>query len=454
MSDQNNNISTQFIKMTKTPVPKLLISLSIPTVCSMLISSAYNMADSAFVGLLGTSQSAAISIVLGFMSVLQAIGFFFGQGSGSIMSRELGARDPEAASHTASTGFFMSLFLSTFIAILSIIFINPLVHILGSTPTIAPYAKQYLIFIIVSAPFTVTSFTMNNLLRYEGKAKLGAIAMMTGALLNIAGDPLFMFVFKMDIYGAGLSTAIAQTISFAILLSMYLRKKTQTTLSIKYFTNDLNKIFNIMGTGLPSLIRQCLNGISIISLTFVSKPYDDAAIAAMGIVSKISFFVISVGLGIGQGFQPISSFNFGSKNYKRVREAYKDALILSEILMAVFSLVTFIFAPQIIKIFRDDPAVWDVGTRALRLQVASLLFMPLCMISEMLLQTTGNKFGASILSSVRSGIFFIPLLFIMSFLRGINGIQEAQPLAYILSVIPAMLFMYPFFRKLPKEDAQ
>lgn len=449
MQTQKNIQETQYAKMTKTPVPKLLVSLSIPTVCTMLVSSAYNMADSAFVGILGTSQSGAISIVLGYMSVLQAIGFFFGQGSGSIMSRELGAKDPETASHTASTGFFMALFISTLVAVLSFIFINPLVNILGSTVTIAPYAKQYLIFIIISAPFIVTSFTMNNLLRYEGKAKLGAIAMMTGAVLNILGDPLFMFVFKMGIYGAGLSTALSQAISFGILLSMFLRKKTQTTLSIKYFTMDMSKILNIMGTGLPSLIRQCLNGIGVISLTFVSKPYDDAAIAAMGIVSKISFFVISVGLGIGQGFQPISSFNYGSKNYNRVREAYKDALILSEILITIFSVITFIFAPDIIKIFRDDPAVWAVGTRALRLQVATLVFMPLCMMSEMLLQTTGNKFGASFLSSVRSGIIFIPLLFIMAHFRGINGIQEAQPLAYVLSVIPAVLFIYPFFKKLP-----
>lgn len=452
MQTQDDIHKIQYERMTKTPINKLLVTLSIPTVITMMITSAYNMADTAFVGTLGTSASGAVGVVFGFMSILQAIGFFFGQGAGSILSRELGARKGDDANITSSTGFFMSLGLSTVIALICAFNIEPLIRFLGSTETIAPYSRVYIGFIILSSPFIVASFTMNNILRYEGKAKLGAVAMMTGAILNIIGDPVFMFGFDMGIAGAGLSTAIAQIISFCILLSMFVCGKTQTDLSIKLFTKDIQKLLNIMATGLPSLLRQCLGGLGVVVLNYVAKPYGDPAIAAMSIVSRVTFFVFSIGLGIAQGFQPISSFNYGAKKYGRVREAYKTTLIYAETVIVILSVVAFIFAPQIIEKLRDDRAVVDIGVRAIRLQLAAMITLPYCMVSEMLLQTTGNKWGASFLSSVRSGLFFIPVLYVLALYRGLSGIQEAQPLAYILSIIPTVILMRNFFKNLPCED--
>ncbi|MCQ2525047.1 MAG: MATE family efflux transporter [Lachnospiraceae bacterium] len=450
---KEKNIS-QYDKMTQTPIKSLLLKLSIPTVITMLITSAYNMADTAFVGRLGTSASGAVGVVFGFMSVLQAIGFFYGQGCGSILSRELGAKRKDLASQTASTGFFLSLFTSTLVAVLCGIFIGPLIKVLGSTETIAPYAKTYIGFILVAAPFIVPSFTLNNILRYEGKAALGAVAMMTGAILNIIGDPIFMFVFDMGIAGAGLSTALAQVVSFSILLSMFLRKKTQTKLSIKLFSLDFSKILNICGTGLPSLLRQCLGGLSVVVLNFLAKPYGDAAIAAMSIVSRISFFVFSIGLGIGQGFQPISGFNYGAKKYKRVREAYYTTMVVAEVLITLLSIVALCFSSDLIRIFRDDALVIEIGTRALRLHLGTMIFLPYCMISEMFLQTTGKKAAASFLSSARSGLLFIPILFVLAWLRGLAGIQEAQPVAYIVSIIPTYILTSKFLKELPKEDQE
>lgn len=450
----SNKEVSQYDKMTKTPIKKLLLKLSVPTVVTMLITSAYNMADTAFVGKLGTSASGAVGVVFGFMSILQAIGFFYGQGSGAILARELGAKRKEDASATASTGFFFALFTSTLVAILCAIFIEPVISFLGSTPTIAPYSKTYIRFILLAAPLIVPSFTMNNILRYEGKAALGAVAMMTGAILNIIGDPIFMFVFDMGIAGAGLSTALAQMVSFLILLSMFIRKKTQTRLSIRLISWDIKKIGNIMGTGLPSLLRQCLGGLGVVALNFVSKPYGDAAIAAMSIVSRISFFVFSIGLGIGQGFQPISSFNFGAKKYKRVREAYYTTIVVAEVVISLLAIVALILSPNLIRIFRDDPAVIEIGTRALRLHLVTMIFLPYCMISEMFMQTTGKKAAASFLSSVRSGLFFIPILFLLAWVRGLSGIQEAQPVAYIASIIPTFILANNFMKKLPKEDME
>ncbi len=443
---------TQYEKMTQTPVPKLLLKLSIPTILSMLISSVYNMADTAFVGQLGNSASGAVGVVFGFMSILQAVGFMFGQGSGSILSRRLGSKDVDGASVTASTGFFCAFGITLVIEILCFIFMDTLVRILGSTETIAPYAKQYLTYILLAAPFVVTSFTLNNILRYEGKATLGMIGMMSGALLNIALDPLFIFVLDLGISGAALATALSQTISFAILLSMFLRGKTQSHLSIRKVNLKMVVLGDIVGTGLPSMLRQGLQSITTVILNLEAGPYGDAAIAAMSIVGRVSFFIFSIALGIGQGFQPISGFNYGAKKYTRVRKAFSTALISSEVVMFVISVFVFIFARDVVSLFRNDPDVIVIGTRALQLLVAAQIALPLVMMMEMQLQTTGQKFSASILSLLRGGGLFIPCLLIMAWLRGLAGIQEAQPLAQVLSIIPALLYARWFFKRLPKVD--
>lgn len=441
---------SQYEKMTKTPIPSLIIKLSIPTIISMLITNIYNLADTAFVGKLGNSASGAVGIVFGFMAILQAIGFMFGQGSGSIISRTLGQKDKEEASRVASIAFFLSLAAGLLIAVLSLIFMDSLVMILGSTKTIAPYAKTYISFILIAAPFMTSSFVLNNILRYEGKAMLGMIGLMTGAILNIICDPILMFGLKLGIAGAGISTAISQFISFCILLSMFLRKKTSCKLSIKRFTLDIHMILNIMATGMPSLLRQGLGSLATVVLNACAGIYGDEAVAAMSIVSRISFFVFSFALGIGQGFQPVSGFNFGAKKYDRLRKAYFFTLALAESLMVIAMAIVLLNAKDLLVIFRDDQSVVEIATRALYLQCFSMIFIPPCMITEMLLQSTGEKLGASILSSLRSGLFFIPALIILSQLRGLAGIQEAQPLANLLGFVPAVIYAVWFLRKLPK----
>lgn len=444
--------SSQYEKMTQTPIFPLLIELSIPTIISMLITNIYNLADTAFVGKLGNSASGAVGVVFGFMSIIQAVGFMFGQGAGSIISRSLGKQDISTAGTTASTGFFSALFFGAIITVCGFLFLDPLVKFLGSTDTIAPYAKTYITYILAAAPLMTATFVLNNILRYEGKAALGMIGMMSGALLNIAGDAIFMFGFDMGIAGAGLSTAISQSISFLILLSMFLRGKTQSKISVRNISFSFILILNIMLTGFPSLLRQGLTSITTMLLNSQSSVYGDEAVAAMSVVSRISFFVVSIALGIGQGFQPISGFNYGAKKYDRLRQAYRLTLMLSEGLMIFAAAVVFMLSNDLIGIFRDDETVIEIGTRALRLQCFAIIFLPLGMVTEMLFQSTGKQFGAAILSSLRSGLFFIPALLILPRIRGLYGIEEAQPIAYVLAFIPALFFMMSFFRKLPKEE--
>lgn len=444
--------SSQYNRMTEESIPRLIVRLSIPTILSMLVTNIYNLVDTAFVGQLGTSESAAVGIVFGFMSILQAVGFMFGQGAGSITARLLGARDDRNASRVASTGIVCSVLLGAIISLTAFPLHHWIILTLGSTETIYPHARSYLLTILFAAPFMTGGYTLNNLLRYEGKASLGMIGLMSGAILNIALDPILMFVLHMGVAGAALATAASQVISFLILLSMFLRGRTVTRLSLKQFDPRPRVIGDIMTTGLPSMLRQVLNSVASILLNSSAAVYGDAAVAAMSIVGRISFFVFALALGIGQGFQPVCAYNFGAKKYLRLRSAYRVTVMLSEAILIVSAVLTLLFSGNLIAVFRNDPDVISIGTRALQLQMITILFLPFSMSTEMLYQSTGHRLGASFLSSARSGLFFIPSLILLSRLRGLAGIQEAQPLAYLLAFPLALFFMLRFMRRLPKAD--
>lgn len=450
METENELQKKQFGRMTTEPVGKLLFTLSVPTIISMMVTNIYNLVDTAFVGTLGTSESGATGIVFGYMAILQAVAFMCGQGSGSIMSRKLGARELEEATNYSSTGFFLSFTIGLIMAVFSFAFMKPLLYLLGSTETIAPYAGTYIFYILLSAPFFTSSLTMNNLLRYEGKAKLGTIGLMIGAVINIFGDMILLFGLKLGIAGAGISTAVSQVISFSILLSMFLRGKTQTRISIKYVARDFKTVWNIVATGFPSLLRQSLNSVATMLLNKTSGVYGDEAVAAMSIVSRISFFPMAVAIGIGQGFQPISSFNFGANKKERVRKAFWSAFAGAECVLTLISVPIYIFAGILVQQLRDDPRVIELGIRALRLMCIGQLFVPLTMMVEMGFQSIGEKLLASFASCLRSGLLFIPTLLILKNIRGISGVQEAQPLSFVFSFI-VCLFLCRIYLKHLRE---
>ena len=446
--------TTQYDKMTKQPVGSLVITLGIPTTISMLVTNIYNMVDTMFVGKLGTSASGAVGIVFGFMSILQAFGFLFGQGAGSIISRRLGNKDEDSASVVASTAFFSSMFMGLLIGILGTVFNTKMVYLLGSTDTILPYAKTYSLFILAAAPFMTSTFTMNNILRFEGKASLSMVGLMTGAILNMVGDPILMFGLDMGIAGAGLSTAISQFVSFCVLLSMFLSGKTQSKLSVRKITREFNVLFDIVATGFPSLVRQGLQAVSTMILNQQARIYGDAAVAAMSIVSRISFFIFAVGLGIGQGFQPVCGFNYGAGKFTRVKEAFRFTLVTGEILLGLFAIAGLLFSNQAIAVFRDDAEVIAFGTPALRYQCMALFLNPLIVLSNMTLQSTGQRAWATFLSMMRSGLYLIPMIYILTYTMGARGIQLAQPVSDVLSFATALPVIVNFIRKLPEDERE
>lgn len=448
-----SSAARQYERLTGQGVGRLIISLGIPTTISMLITNIYNMADSFFVSQISLSAGGATSVVFGLMSIIQAFGFMFGHGAGSHVSRLLGAKNGERANKYASTSVAWALGIGLLIMALGLAFIEPFMRLLGSTDTILPYAVDYATFILIAAPAMCVSCVLNNVLRYEGKASLAMIGLTTGGILNIILDPVFIFGLNMGTMGAGLATAISQIVSLSILLSVFLLKKTQSKLSIRYVRHDMSIVGDIVITGLPSLARQGLNSVSTMVLNSSAKAFGDAAIAAMGYVGRTSSLIFSVGLGIGQGFQPVAAFNYGAKKYSRVRRGSFFTLAFGGAFIGVISSVCFVFAEQVISIFRREAEVVALGSEALRIQCAALLLLPVSVVATMLFQSIGKSTPALLLSCLQSGLIFIPLCAILPHFIGVVGIEISQPLAYTISACVSLPLMLIFLKGLPDDAA-
>lgn len=426
-------------KMMETSIPKLVFNLAIPTITSTLVSSLYNMADTYFVGLMSSaSATAGVGVVFPLMALLQAVGFMFGHGSGNHMSRSLGAQDGEGAERMASTGFFSSLIAGAVIGVLGLLFLNPLAFLLGSTPTIAPHAMEYMLYILIGAPWFVSSLVLNNQLRFQGSAFYSMIGITAGAVLNVALDPLLIFTFRMGVGGAALATALSQVVSFVLLL-MGTRRGGNIPVRFRSFAPSRERYREIMRGGVPSLFRQGLGSVAIMLLNAAAAGFGDAAVAAMSIVSRVTQFLGSAVVGFGQGFQPVCGFNCGAGRYDRVREAFWFCVKVCFFFLLGISALAMAFAPRVIWVFlMDDPEVIRIGAGALRLQCAALPLFSFVVISNMMLQTMGLAGKASLLAAARQGLFLIPAVLILPRLTGLLGVQMSQPVADVLAFLLAL----------------
>lgn len=433
-------------KMTKTPLTKLIVSLGIPTTISMLVTNIYNMADTYFVGTLGESQQAATGILFTLQAIIQAIAFMLGQGSGTLVSKALAEQDQKEASKYVSTAFFSGLVIGSVLMVGGLLFLNPFMRLLGSTETILPYARQYGACVLITCPIMIGSIVLNNNLRYEGKAFYSMIGLVSGGLLNILGDYLLVIVFEMGVLGAGLATAISQFISFLVLLYFF-RKMALSKIRLSAVSREPVIYGTISKIGFPAVIRQGLSSISSGLLNNLTKPYGDAAIAAMSIVNRFAAFIMCVGLGIGQGFQPVASFNYQAKEYKRVKKGLLVTMGIGFCFIACLALPGFVFAKQVIYLFQRSQEVKEIGVFALRCSCIGTIFLAFSVPVNMLYQSTRKAGMSSFLSMLRSGLMFIPTLVITTHFWGIVGIQISQPLADMLTGLVSIPFVIAFLKK-------
>ena len=428
----------KYIYMTTTPTPRLIGELAVPTIISMLVTSFYNMADTFFVGRLNTQSTAAVGVVFSVMAIIQALGFFFGHGSGNYISRRLGAKEFDEAAAMAANGFFLAFLCGLAVMAGGLFFLKPLAVALGSTPTILPYTEAYLRIILLGAPFMTSSLVLNNQLRFQGSAAYAMVGIVTGAVINIILDPILIFGLRMGVAGAAAATVISQFSSFLLLLFQS-RRGGNIRIRFRNFKPGFHCMKEICRGGLPSLCRQGLGSVAGILLNHSAGGYGDAAIAGMSIVSRVSMFASSALIGFGQGFQPVCGFNYGAKLYHRVREGFSFCVKYATVFLIGVAGAAAVFAPQIISLFRkDDAQVIAIGARALRLQCLAFPLTGWIVMSNMMLQSIGKELKASILAAARQGVFFIPLILILPRLFGLFGVEMCQTISDICSFILAV----------------
>ena len=443
--------------MLNQPVSRLIGRLALPSIISMLITSIYNMADTFFVSQLGTSASGAVGVIFSAMAMIQAISFTIGMGSGTNVSRALGAGQDEEARAFCSVGVITAFLTGVVLAALGLSSLDWLVRFLGATETIAPYAKAYATYIFYATPFMMSSFVMNNLLRFQGLAMYGMVGITTGGILNTILDPILIFGLNLGTAGAAIATGISQTVSFTILLIMCNTRPGAISISLRRFRPTLRMYGRILYNGLPSLGRQGIASVATVMLNTAAGVYGDAAIAALSIVNRFVMFINSAVIGFGQGFQPVCGFNFGAGRYTRVREAFRFSVKVATLILVVLVAVFLPLSRSIVTVFRpDDPDVIRIGTLAMQLQLATMPLWGFITMSNMFTQSIGYGVRATIIAAARQGICLIPMLVILPRTLGLLGIQAAQPVADVLSLALSIAIVGGILRQMkamPDKEA-
>lgn len=455
----------KFKQMTETDVRVLVSKMAIPTIISMLITTFYNMADTYFVGRVNTNATAAVGIVFPLMAIIQACGFFFGHGSGNYISRKLGQKNSEDATKMAATAFFSALIFGILFMTVGTIFRKDLVYLLGATDKIAPYAIDYLQFILIGAPFYASSLVLNNQFRFQGNAVYAMVGITTGGVLNVILDPIFIFGFGLGVKGAAMATALSQITSFCILL-IGTFKPANISISFKNFVPCVEYYKEILKGGAPSLLRQSLGSVTTISMNYAARAFSiaagfdkEAAIAAMSIVGKITMFAYSVVIGFGQGFQPVCGFNYGAKKYDRVKQAFKFSVVVTTCFLIVAGVFVYIFAPNLVGLFNDDipeirQQVINVGATTLRFTSLTFPLVGFMVLANMMMQNLSMAFRASFLAMSRQGLFYIPLVLILPHVLGFVGIQMCQAISDVISFVITVILMIGVLKEINEREKQ
>ena len=440
-------MSDKYTFLTQAPVHRVIGAMAIPTIISMLLTSMYNLVDTFFVGKINTQSTAAVGIVFSVMFFIQAFSFFFGNGSGNYISRQLGAQNTKDAEVMASTGLFYTLVFSLIVMLLGWFFLEPISILLGSTPTILPYTRQYLGISLLGTPFIMGTFCINNQMRFQGFTKYSVYGAISGSIINCLLDPVFIFGFSMGVSGAAVASVIGQICGFVIMLIMS-QKEGVIHYTHRRISFEGRFVKEIIAGGTPSISRQGLASVSTIALNSVAGNYGDAAIAAMSIVTRISMFIFSVIVGLGQGFQPMCGFCYGAKLYDRVKEGFWFSTKIGTLFLLFWSVVLIIFSGEVVSLFRDDSEVIAIGIPALRYQ---MIIFPACsfmMMANMMMQTCRKTIRANILAASRQGLFFIPLIFVLPYFYGLFGVEICQAVSDVISLIVTIPIVWTAFKEM------
>ena len=439
---------TQYRRMTETPIPRLITAMAVPTVISMLVTGIYNTADTYFVSCLNSdSATAAVGVVFSLMALIQAAGFALGMGANSLISRLLGQKRREEAESVMSSAFAAGVVIGAVITAAGMLFLDPLLLLLGSTETILPYARDYAQYILYGAPVMITSFVLNKALLSQGHATLSMVGITIGGVLNMVLDPLFIFVFHMGIAGAAIATLISQCVSFVILLALALSPRSELRLTLRAVSRRAGRYGSILGTGMPSFFRQGLSSVATIALIHAASPFGDPAVAAMSVVGKVFMLIMSALIGFGQGYQPVMGYNYGARRFDRARQALTFSLTVGTVFLILLAAVGSAAAPWVISLFGAGE-MWEIGVAAMRFQCLALPFQAVNTLSNMTFQSVGRSALGTFLSSCRQGVYYLPLIVILPHFLGLTGVEITQAVSDVLTCVTCIPFLMMFYREM------
>ena len=437
------------------PIPKALLSLGLPTMTGMLINALYNLADAYFVGGLGTVQMGAVTVAFPLGQVVVGLGLLFGNGAAAYLSRLLGRGDRDTANKVASTALYGGVFFGAVVILFSLIFLEPVLQLAGAIESVMPYAAGYARVYIAFSIFNVFNVTMNNIVSSEGAAKTAMCALMAGAVLNVALDPVFIYTLDLGVTGAAIATAISQMVSTLLYLCYILRKKSVFHFSIKACRFGKEVMPEILKIGIPTLIFQLLTSLSVAMINGAAKEYGSSALAAMGPVTKIMSMGTLIVFGFLKGFQPVAGFSYGAKKFDRLREAIRTAILWSTIFCVIFGLVTAAFPGQIMSLFtKEDAEMIRAGSIALRANGLSFILFGFYTVYSFLFLVMGKAAEGCILGACRQGICFVPAILILPAVWELNGVLYAQPIADAASALIAAVMAVRLHRELRAAEAQ
>ena len=449
----NNRQENRRELMLNEPVSKIIPKMAVPTIVAFLISSIYSLADTFFVSSLGEQATAAVSVNSSLDQLIMLCGSMLAVGANSYIARLLGKGDEKKASRVLSTAFFTAFGIGLLLMIVGLVFMTPMVRLLGATPTCEQYSIDYATYILFAAPFMATSFVMNQCLRSEGSAMLSMIGMGFGGVLNCILDPIFIFGLDMGVAGASMATAISKLVSFSILIFPYITRRSLLHLSIKNYHISKDIVKEIVTVGSSSAFRSGLAVIAGIMLNDMAGNISDAVLAGIGVSTKIMMFPFSIILGFGTGFQPVAGFNWGAKRYDRVRASYRFASTVAIVGAVVMGLIVAIFSDQIIIMFAgDNEYMREIGRICIIMQCVALPIHAWVAVVNMLCTGLGNAGGALLLSTARQGSCFIPILYPLAFLFGAYGIASVQAVADILTLALAIPILIRIKKKISRAE--
>lgn len=438
----------QYQRMTQKSVAGLVLSLAIPTIVSMLVTSVYNMSDTYFVARTGSSATAAIGVVVSIMAMIQAVGFTLGMGSATKVSILLGKEETQQANTYATTALMMAVILGMVILVTGLYYLPVILSGLGATASMLPYATIYGRYILIAAPLSCVAFVTNNLLRAEGKAKYAMAAVVISTICHVLTDWILISVCSMSVAGAGIATIVSESVSCILLLYWYFSGKTVIRLHWKFISRKNGIYGEIVAKGFPSFVRQGLVSVATALTNLIAAPYGDEAVAGISVMNRIFLLLFSVIVGFVQGYSPVAGYNYGAEKNRRVRKALVFSMAFGVVVMSMISVATFCYGELLVNLFCIQKGMsWKTAITALRYQSVLLPFILVGVVCNMTYQAMGKAVTATFLAACRQGIFFVPVIVVLPKIWGIQGILLAQPVADGVTFLCSIPFIIKIMRK-------